>query len=184
MSRVGNKPINLPKGVEIKVQNNNLVEVKGPKGKISQQFSPDLKIDVEGNLITVKRPTEQKRHKALHGLTRALISNMVIGTSEGFKEVLELRGVGFRAATTGQLLELSVGFSHPVVVLVPEEIKISALMEKGKNPIVTLEGYDKELVGLVASKIRGIRKPEPYKGKGIRYVDEYVRKKAGKTAAK
>jgi large subunit ribosomal protein L6 len=135
-------------------------------------------------VLVVKRPTDQQRHRAAHGLYRALIANMVKGASEGFTKKLELIGVGYRATATGQLLELAVGYSHPVVVLLPNEVKVTAVMEKGKNPIVTLESFDKQLLGQVAAKIRGIRKPEPYKGKGIRYTDEFVRRKAGKTAAK
>ncbi len=184
MSRIGRAPISLPKGVEVKVQPNNVVVVKGPKGELAEKIDVDLKVEVEDGKLLVKRPTDQKRHKALHGLSRALLANMVKGASEGFTKKLELIGVGYRAAATGQLLELAVGFSHPVVVLLPNEVKVSAVMEKGKNPVVTLESNDKQLLGQVAAKIRGIRKPEPYKGKGIRYTDEFVRRKAGKTASK
>lgn len=184
MSRIGRAPISLPKGVEVKVQPNNVVVVKGPKGELAEKIDVDLKVEVEDGVVFVKRLTDQKRHKALHGLSRALLANMVKGVSEGFTKKLELVGVGYRATATGQLLELSVGFSHPVVVLLPNEVKVTAVTEKGKNPIVTLESNDKQLLGQVAAKIRSIRKPEPYKGKGIRYTDEYLRRKAGKTASK
>jgi large subunit ribosomal protein L6 len=184
MSRIGRAPVSLPKGVEVKIQANNIVQVKGPKGELAEKLDADIKVEMEDGKVVVKRPTEQKRHKALHGLYRALIANMVKGVSEGFSKELELIGVGYRASATGQMLELTVGFSHPVIVLLPKEVKVSAVMEKGKNPMVKLESADKQLLGQVAAKIRGIRKPEPYKGKGIRYTDEYVRRKAGKTAAK
>jgi large subunit ribosomal protein L6 len=184
MSRIGRAPISLPKGVEVKVQPNNVVIVKGPKGELAEKIDVDLTVDIEDGKLVVKRPTDQQRHRAAHGLYRALIANMVKGASEGFTKKLELIGVGYRATATGQLLELAVGYSHPVVVLLPNEVKVTAVMEKGKNPIVTLESNDKQLLGQVAAKIRGIRKPEPYKGKGIRYTDEFVRRKAGKTAAK
>jgi large subunit ribosomal protein L6 len=184
MSRIGRAPISLPKGVEVKVQPNNVVVVKGPKGELTEKIDVDLLVEIDNGVLVVKRPTDQQRHRAAHGLYRALIANMVKGASEGFTKKLELIGVGYRATATGQLLELAVGYSHPVVVLLPNEVKVTAVMEKGKNPIVTLESFDKQLLGQVAAKIRGIRKPEPYKGKGIRYTDEFVRRKAGKTAAK
>jgi large subunit ribosomal protein L6 len=184
MSRIGRAPVNLPKGVEVKVQPNNVISVKGPKGELAEKLDIDIKVEIDNGTLLVTRPTDQKRHKALHGLYRALLANMVKGVSDGFSKELELIGVGYRASATGQLLELSVGFSHPVVIMLPKEIKVSAVMEKGKNPMVKLESADKQLLGQVAAKIRSIRKPEPYKGKGIRYTDEYVRRKAGKTAAK
>ncbi len=184
MSRIGKAPIVLPKGVEVKVLPNNVVTVKGPKGELAEKIDVDIKVEQEDGKLVLVRPTEQQRHKAMHGLYRALVANMVKGVSDGFTKQLELIGVGYRAAATGQMLELSVGFSHPVVVLLPREVKVSAEMVKGQNPKVTLESADKQLLGQVAAKIRGIRKPEPYKGKGIRYTDEYVRRKAGKTASK
>jgi len=184
MSRIGKAPIELPKGVEVKIGTNNVVSVKGPKGELERKIDAEMIVSINENIVTVQRPTEQKRHKALHGLYRSLIANMVTGVSEGFKKELELVGVGYRANSSGQQLELTVGYSHPVVVLLPPEVKASAEMVKGKNPKVTLESNDNELLGLVAAKIRAIRKPEPYKGKGIRIVGEYIRKKAGKTAAK
>ena len=174
----------MPQGVELKVADNNVITVKGPKGTLEQKFDSDLKISVEDGQIVVERPTEQKRHKALHGLTRSLISNMVVGVSEGFKLELELVGVGYRASNEGQLLELAVGYSHPIFIALPNEVKLSTDTQKGKPPRVILESMDKQLVGQVAAKIRSMRKPEPYKGKGIKFVGEELRRKAGKTAAK
>ncbi len=184
MSRIGNAPISLPEKVEISVDDQNVVMVKGPKGELAEQIDRDLEIKIEEGELTVSRPTNQKRHKAVHGLSRALINNMVVGVSEGYTKVLELVGVGFRASASGQKLELSVGYSHPVVVLLPKEIKVTAEMKKGQNPLVTLESTDKQLIGQVAATIRKIRKPEPYKGKGIRFQGEQIRRKAGKAAAK
>jgi large subunit ribosomal protein L6 len=184
MSRIGKSPISLPKGVTIEVSGSNVVKVKGPKGELFQAVDPDIAVKIDNGVITVERPTEQKRHKALHGTYRALISNMVKGVSDGYTAQLELVGVGYRADVAKQALTLSVGYSHPVVVLLPEEIKASAKQDKGQNPIVTLETFDKELLGLVCAKIRSIRKSEPYKGKGIKFVGETLRRKAGKSAAK
>lgn len=184
MSRIGNAPIQLPKGVDVKVGDNNTVTVKGTKGELVQNFDSDMILSLEDGLLTVKRPTEQKRHKALHGLTRSLLANMIVGVSDGYKKELELVGVGFRAQSTGQNLELNIGFSHPVIIQLPTEVKVDAVMEKGKNPKVSLESIDKQLLGQVAAKIRSLRVPEPYKGKGIKYTGEEIRRKAGKTAAK
>ncbi|HEY8400709.1 MAG TPA: 50S ribosomal protein L6 [Cytophagaceae bacterium] len=184
MSRIGKKPIDIPSKVEISISPSNEVTIKGPKGELSQVVDKDIKISVADNKIEVQRPTEQKRHKALHGLYRSLLQNMVKGVSEGFKLDLELVGVGFKATATGNVLELSLGYSHSIFMQIPKEIAVKAVTEKGKNPIVTLEGTDKQLLGQVAAKIRSLRKVEPYKGKGIRFVDEVVRRKAGKTAAK
>lgn len=184
MSRIGRAPITLPKGVSVEVSSGNVVKVKGPKGEMFQAVDPDISIKIDNGTLTVERPTEQKRHKALHGTYRALISNMVKGVSDGYKAELELVGVGYRADVNKNVPTLSVGYSHPVVVLLPGEIKSSAKQDKGQNPIITLETYDKDLLGLVCSKIRGIRKPEPYKGKGIKFVGEILRRKAGKSAAK
>ncbi len=184
MSRIGKMPVPIPQGVEIKISDKNLVSVKGPKGELSQQVDPDIIVSVENGELNVSRPTDQKRHRALHGLYRALINNMVVGVSEGFKKELEVVGVGYRASNTGQLLELTLGYSHPVYFYVPDEVKVSAGQEKGKNPIIKLESADKELIGQIAAKIRSFRKPEPYKGKGIRFVGEILRRKAGKAAAK
>jgi large subunit ribosomal protein L6 len=184
MSRIGNAPINLPEKVEFSIDDQNVLTIKGPKGELVEQIDRDLEVKIEDGVLTVSRPTNQKRHKALHGLTRALINNMVVGVSEGYKVVLELVGVGFRASSQGQMLELMVGYSHPVVVLLPNEIAVSTEMKKGQNPMVTLESSDKQLLGQVAATIRKIRKPEPYKGKGIRFQGEQIRRKAGKSAAK
>ena len=183
MSRIGNAPINLPEGVEVKVDG-AAVSVKGKKGELFQEIDRDLSIEIENNVLTVKRPTDQKRHKAMHGLYRSLISNMVVGVSEGYKIELELVGVGFRASNSGQVLEMALGFSHPVVFLIPEEVKVTTEMKKGSPPLVILESNDKQLIGQVAARIRSIRKPEPYKGKGIRFKGEVLRRKEGKTAAK
>ena len=183
MSRIGNAPINLPEGVEVKVDG-AAVSVKGKKGELFQEIDRDLSIEIENNVLTVKRPTDQKRHKAMHGLYRSLISNMVVGVSEGYKIELELVGVGFRASNSGQVLEMALGFSHPVVFLIPSEVKVTTEMKKGSPPLVILESNDKQLIGQVAARIRSIRKPEPYKGKGIRFKGEVLRRKEGKTAAK
>ena len=182
MSRIGKAPISIPGGVEISVSKGNLVTVKGPKGTLTQQIDPDLKVEIEDGTLTINRPTDQKRHRSVHGLYRSLVSNMVEGVSTGYTKELELVGVGYRASNTGQLLELTLGYSHPVMFAIPDEVKVEAVMEKGKNPIVKLSSHDKQLIGQVAAKIRKFRKPEPYKGKGIRFVGEEIRRKAGKTA--
>ena len=184
MSRIGKKPIDLPQGVTVTVTADNVVVVKGPKGELKQEVNPDIKVSVEGAVLTVERPTEQKRHKALHGLYRTLISNMVVGVSQGYKKDLELVGVGFKAAVSDNVLELNLGYSHSIYLAVPSEIKAGAEMLKGKNPTISLEGIDKELIGQVAAKIKSLRKTEPYKGKGVKFVGEITRRKAGKTASK
>ena len=184
MSRIGNKPINLAEGITAQVDDSNLVTVKGPKGNLTQQIDTDISVKVEEGTLSVSRPTEQKRHKAMHGLYRSLINNMVEGVSAGYKKELELVGVGFKATAQGKLLELNLGHSHSIFFQVPEELTVSAETQKGKNPIVTLEGIDKQLIGQVAAKIRSLRKIEPYKGKGVKFVGEQIRRKAGKTAAK
>ncbi len=184
MSRIGKSPIEILSGVSIDVSQGNMVTVKGPKGELKQQVDPDLMLEIEDGILTVKRPTEQKRHKSLHGLTRSLLNNMVIGVSEGYTIELELIGVGYRVANTGNLLELSLGYSHPIYFAIPEEVKVTAAMEKGSPPSIKLESHDKQLVGQIATKIRAFRSPEPYKGKGIKYKGEILRRKAGKTAAK
>lgn len=184
MSRIGKKSIKLVSGVTINVTPANEVIVKGPKGELRQELDRDIKVNVEGDTITISRPTDQIRHRALHGLYRSLLANMVTGVSTGFKKDLELVGVGYRAAVTGQQLDLSLGFSHNIIFDLPTEVKASAVAEKGKAPIVTLESIDKQLLGQVAAKIRSLRKPEPYKGKGVRYVGEIIRRKAGKSAGK
>jgi len=183
MSRIGKLPINLPEGVEIKVSDDNIVAVKGKLGELTQAVDPDFKVKVEEGKIILERPTDEKRHKALHGLYRSLIANMVTGVSEGYKIVQEMVGVGYKAQAKGQVLELSVGYSHNVVFELPEEVKVETLTERGKNPLITLTSHDKQLIGQVAAKIRSLRKPEPYKGKGIKYQGEEIRKKAGKAAA-
>ncbi len=183
MSRIGKKPISIPSGLDIKVQD-NVVTVKGPKGELKQEFHADLSVSVADGSLTVERPSDKKEHRAMHGLYRALINNMVIGVSEGYKKELELVGVGYKADAKGQVLELNLGFSHLVVVVLPKEISVATETKKGSNPKITLEGIDKQLLGHFASKIRSLRPPEPYKGKGIRYVGEEIRRKAGKTAAK
>jgi len=182
MSRIGKLPVSIPQGVEINVSKGNMVTVKGPKGELFQQVDPDLSVEIGDGQLLVNRPTDQKRHRAMHGLYRSLIANMVEGVSNGYIKELELVGVGYRANNTGQLLELTLGYSHPILFYVPDEVKVEAVMEKGKNPIVRLESTDKQLIGQVAAKIRAFRKPEPYKGKGIRFKGEEVRRKQGKTA--
>ncbi|HXH19395.1 MAG TPA: 50S ribosomal protein L6 [Chitinophagales bacterium] len=183
MSRIGKAPVIVPKGVEVKIEPNNVVKVKGPKGELFERINPEMKIKLEDGKVLVERPTDQKRHKALHGLYRTLINNMVEGVSKGYEKKLELVGVGFRANARGQNLEISVGYSHPIVIMLPKEIKLTATQEKGQNPTVILQSADKQLLGEVAAKIRSIRPPEPYKGKGIKYSDEHIRRKAGKAAA-
>jgi large subunit ribosomal protein L6 len=184
MSRIGKMPITLPKGVEVKINEANVVSVKGPKGLLTQQVDPDISVSIEDGTLTVTRPTDQKRHRSLHGLYRALINNMVEGVSAGYVKNLEVVGVGYRAANTGQLLELTLGYSHPVMFFIPEEVKVSTSQEKGKNPMIKLESSDKELIGQIAAKIKSFRKSEPYKGKGIKFEGEILRRKAGKAAAK
>jgi len=183
MSRIGKAPISVPAGVSIDISKGNMVTVKGPKGELKQQVDPDLKIDLEDGTLTVTRPTEQKRHKAMHGLYRSLISNMVTGVSEGCVVEMELAGVGYRVANTGNLLELTVGYSHPIFFYIPDEVKLETKMEKGALPSIRLESHDKQLIGQVAAKLRAFRKPEPYKGKGIKFKGEEIRRKVGKTAA-
>lgn len=184
MSRIGKLPIALPAKVEVKVDK-NVVTVKGPKGTLQQRIESDgVSVQVENGEIVVSRATEQKRHKAMHGLYRVLVSNMVKGVSEGFTKQLELHGIGYRANNTGQLLELQLGYSHPIMFMLPDEVKLETKSEKGDTPKVILSSIDKQLLGQVAAKIREFRRPEPYKGKGIRYTGEYVRIKPGKTASK
>ncbi|HYG01509.1 MAG TPA: 50S ribosomal protein L6 [Chryseosolibacter sp.] len=183
MSRIGKLPITIPSGVTFTFAN-NVVTLKGPKGELKQTIDADFKITNENGTVTIERPSEQKRHKSLHGLYRALINNMVEGVSKGFKANMELIGVGYKANAQANVLELSLGYSHNVFVAIPAEIKVAATQEKGGNPTITLEGADKQLIGQVAAKIKSLRKVEPYKGKGIRFVGEYVRRKAGKAAAK
>ncbi len=184
MSRIGKKPIIVPPSVTLSIGKNNVVTAKGPKGELSQVVSSDMKLTLEDGQLTVERPTEQKRHKALHGLSRSLINNIVVGVNEGYKRELELVGVGYKATSQGNVLELALGYSHSIFFVVPDDLKVSAVMEKGKNPMIVLEGNDKQLIGMISAKIKSLRKTEPYKGKGIRFVGEQVRRKAGKTASK
>lgn len=184
MSRIGKAPIAIPAGVTISVTDKNLVTVKGPKGELSQQVDSAITIaEEEGNII-VKRPTDSKIHKSLHGLYRSLINNMVVGVTEGYKSTQELVGVGYRASHQGSTLDLTLGFSHHIVMVLPKEVKVTTTAEKGKSPTITLESIDKQLLGQVAAKIRSLRAPEPYKGKGIKFAGEVLRRKAGKSASK
>lgn len=184
MSRIGNKIITLPAGVSLEISEGNLVTVKGTKGTLSQQIDQDIIVSVEENIVTVRRPTEQKRHKAMHGLYRSLINNMVVGVSEGYQKTLEIIGVGYKAANQGNILELNLGYSHSIFMSIPTEISLVTAMEKGKSPMVALKGIDKQLIGQVAAKIKSLRPVEPYKGKGIRFAGEQVRRKAGKAGGK
>lgn len=184
MSRIGKKPVTLPAGVTVTVGKDNVVTVKGPKGELKQSIDRDITIAVENNEIKINRPTDQIRHRALHGLYRALLANLVKGVTDGFKAEMELVGVGFKAANTGNTLDLALGYSHNIIFEIPKELKVATLTEKGQNPKIILESSDKQLLGQVAAKIRSLRKPEPYKGKGVRFVGEVVRKKAGKSAGK
>jgi large subunit ribosomal protein L6 len=184
MSRIGKKIIELPAGVSISLGSDNVVTVKGPKGELKQEVDRDIIIDINNNIVEVKRPTDQIRHRAMHGLYRALINNLVQGVTVGFKKELELVGVGFKAASDGNLLDLALGYSHNIIFEIPSELKVSTSQQKGDNPRIFLEGIDKQLLGQVAAKIRGLRKPEPYKGKGVKYKGEFIRRKAGKSAGK
>ncbi len=183
MSRIGNLPINIPKGVEVNINDKNLVTVKGALGILEQKVDSCIKFEESNNQIIVKRETDQKRHKALHGLHRSLVANMIEGVSKGFEIKLEIIGVGYKVSNKGQLLELSLGYSHDICLELPKEVKVETLTEKSKYPLITLKSCDKQLIGLVASKIRSFRPPEPYKGKGIKYSDEHIRRKAGKMAS-
>ncbi len=184
MSRIGKAPITVPKGVEISISTGNTVTVKGPKGTLTQWVDPAIQIKNENSVLTFETSSTQKRHRAMHGLYRALVSNMVKGVSEGFKSSQELVGVGYRATNTGQMLDLVLGYSHHVVFELPKEISITTKQDRGQNPTIMLESADKQLLGQVTAKIRSLRKPEPYKGKGIKYTGEQLRRKAGKSAAK
>ncbi len=183
MSRIGKLPVNLPKGVAVTVSDDNVVSVKGPLGELSQRVDKDLKVEMVDNTIVLHRPTESKNHKSLHGLYRALIANMVVGVSQGYKKELELVGVGYRAEAKGQQLEMSLGYSHEIILQLPNEVKVETKTERRSNPVITLTSIDKQLIGHVAAKIRSLRPPEPYKGKGIKFVGEQLRRKAGKSAS-
>ncbi len=184
MSRIGKKPVAVPVGVTITVGTDNVVTVKGPKGELKQAVDRDIKVEVKDGNVELGRPTDQIRHKALHGLYRSLINNMVKGVTEGYKKNLELVGVGYKAANQGNVLDLALGYSHNIVFEIPKELKVVTAQEKGQNPTIVLEGADKQLLGAVAAKIRSLRKPEPYKGKGIKFAGEVLRRKAGKAAGK
>ena len=183
MSRIGKAPINVPDGVSLTLEG-QLVKVKGPKGELEQAIDAEIGMSLEENVLTFSRPSDHKDHRAKHGLYRALVNNMIVGVTEGYSIKLELVGVGFRAQSSGQQLTLALGYSHPIIIQIPTEVKLTAESQKGSNPKVTLESHDKQLLGTVAAKIRSLRKPEPYKGKGVRFTDEYIRRKAGKSAAK
>ena len=181
MSRIGKAPITLPAGVSVTI-NENTVTVKGPKGELQRTINPEIGVTVEDGVLKVTRPSDEKEHRSMHGLYRALINNMVVGVSQGFVKKLELVGVGYRATSSGQILELSLGYSHQIHIQMPPEIKVEAVTDRKSNPIITLESIDKQLLGQVCAKIRSMRKPEPYKGKGVRFVGEVIRRKAGKSA--
>ena len=182
MSRIGRMPIAIPAGVTVEVAENNKVTVKGPKGELSQEINPDITVNVEDGHVVLTRPSDERTHRAMHGLYRALVHNMVVGVSEGYKKEMELVGVGYRAAATGQVLELALGYSHAIYIKLPKEVKVEAKTERNKNPLIILESSDKQLLGQVCAKIRSLRKPEPYKGKGIKFVGEIIRRKSGKSA--
>jgi large subunit ribosomal protein L6 len=184
MSRIGKKPVAMPAGVTISVGKDNVITVKGPKGELKQAIDRDIVVEVNDKEVVFSRPTDQIRHRAMHGLYRALVGNMVTGVTEGFKKEMELVGVGYKASNQGNLLDLSLGYSHNIIFEIPKELKVATSQEKGDNPRIVLESVDKQLLGQVAAKIRGLRKPEPYKGKGVKYKGEVVRRKAGKSAGK
>lgn len=184
MSRIGKQPVIVPSGVTVTVGKDNVITVKGPKGELKEAIDRDITVEVKDGQVVFTRPTDQIRHRALHGLYRSLVSNLVKGVTDGYTRKLELIGVGFKAANQGNILDLALGYSHNIIFEIPKELKITTAQEKGQNPMITLEGIDKQLIGAVAAKLRSLRKPEPYKGKGVRYVGEVVRKKAGKAAGK
>ena len=184
MSRIGKLPVNLPAGVTVEVSKDNVVSVKGPLGQLSQKIDRDIAVKVEDGVLTVTRPTDQPRHRSMHGLYRALINNMVVGVSKGYEIKQELVGVGYKADVQGNVLQMSLGYSHDIWIMLPDEVKATAVTDRKANPIITLTSTDKQLIGQVAAKIRSLRKPEPYKGKGIKFVGEQLRRKAGKSAGK
>jgi large subunit ribosomal protein L6 len=184
MSRIGKKPVVVPQGVTITIGKDNVIAVKGPKGELKEAIDRDITVEMKEGEVTFSRPTDQGRHRALHGLYRSLVSNMVKGVTEGYVRKLELVGVGYKAANQGNVLDLALGYSHNIIFEVPNELKVGTAQEKGQNPIITLEGIDKQLLGQVSAKLRSLRKPEPYKGKGVKYVGEFIRRKAGKAAGK
>ncbi|NLY24270.1 MAG: 50S ribosomal protein L6 [Bacteroidales bacterium] len=184
MSRIGKLPITMPANVTMTVGEDNVITVKGPKGELKQQINSNMKVEADNGVLTIERPNDEKENRALHGLYRSLLNNMVIGVSEGFRKELELVGVGYRVSNNGQVLELSLGYTHTIFLELPPEIKVETKMERNKNPLIILESFDKQLLGQVCAKIRSFRKPEPYKGKGIKFVGEQIRRKSGKTAGK
>ena len=184
MSRIGREPVNIPAGVDFTVADGNVVTVKGPKGTLCETFNSAMTINKDGNTVTVSRPNDEKEMRAIHGLTRALIHNMVVGCSEGYKKELELVGVGYRVSNAGQLLDLSLGYTHNIYLQLPKEVKVETKSERNKNPLIILESADKQLLGQICAKIRSFRMPEPYKGKGIKFVGEEIRRKSGKSAGK
>ncbi|NII28299.1 50S ribosomal protein L6 [Pseudoflavitalea sp. X16] len=184
MSRIGKQPVVVPAGVTATIGKDNVLTVKGPKGELKQAIDRDITVEVKDNTITFARPTDQIRHRAMHGLYRALVANLVKGVTEGYKRNLELVGVGYKASNQGNLLDLSLGYSHNIIFEIPKELKLTTSQEKGENPKISLEGIDKQLIGQVAAKLRSLRKPEPYKGKGVKYAGEVIRRKAGKAAGK
>ena len=184
MSRIGKKPVEIPSGVTIAVSADNVVSVKGPKGELKETVDRDIKIEVKDGVVNIARPTDQIRHRAMHGLYRSLISNMVKGVTEGYKKQLELVGVGYKASNQGNLLDLALGYSHNIIFEIPKELKVATSQEKGQNPMINFESIDKQLIGQVCAKIRSLRKPEPYKGKGVKFAGEVLRRKAGKAAGK
>ncbi|WP_294083679.1 50S ribosomal protein L6 [Proteiniphilum sp. UBA5384] len=184
MSRIGKLPITVPAGVAVTVGEDNVITLKGPKGELSQPVGSNMKVEVNDGILTIERPDDEKESRSLHGLYRSLLNNMVIGVSEGFRKELELVGVGYRVSNNGQVLELSLGYTHSIFMQLPDEVKVETKMERNKNPLIILESCDKQLLGQVCAKIRSFRKPEPYKGKGIRFVGEQIRRKSGKTASK
>ncbi|HNU88546.1 MAG TPA: 50S ribosomal protein L6 [Ferruginibacter sp.] len=184
MSRIGKKPVEIPNGVTITVGAGNVVSVKGPKGELKETIDRDIKVEVKDGVVNIERPTDQIRHRAMHGLYRSLVSNMVKGVTEGYTKQLELVGVGYKASNQGNLLDLSLGYSHNIIFEIPKELKVSTSQEKGQNPMINFESIDKQLIGQVCAKIRSLRKPEPYKGKGVKFAGEVLRRKAGKAAGK
>jgi large subunit ribosomal protein L6 len=184
MSRIGKKPVEIPSGVTITLGKGNVVTVKGAKGELKQAIDRDIVVEINDNIVEFKRPTDQIRHRAMHGLYRSLIGNMVKGVTEGFTKQLELVGVGYKAANQGNLLDLALGYSHNILIEIPKELTVATDQQKGQNPIITLTSIDKQLLGQVCAKIRSLRKPEPYKGKGVKFVGEVLRRKAGKSAGK
>jgi large subunit ribosomal protein L6 len=184
MSRIGKKPVAVPNGVTITVSSDNIVTVKGPKGELKQAIDRDITVTVKDGNVEFVRPTDQIRHRALHGLYRSLINNMVKGVTEGYKKQMELVGVGFKASNQGNILDLALGYSHNIIFEIPKELKVATSQDKGQNPMIHLESIDKQLLGQICAKIRGLRKPEPYKGKGVKFAGEVLRRKAGKAAGK